>query len=274
MMNKNDMHPIVFVVMGGTEYELEQAREMLPDTEICTSIFVESNTAEHSLNTALDQGSACRMVVLVTHENGNIQNALALAKLAKERGLIAVVKTSHCGRTPEEFLATESLTMEHLASCADCVLLNHKNTLCKKNDRTQFYLDVRSFQQYLTAMLDGNNFICLDFEDISSVLKESGFAYFGAASITGTDTAERKTRIECMEPLPRDILAKAKGVIMHIIGSYDIGLEEVEAATELIQPQTHPDAIIVFGAAFDDELRSEVQVSVLAAGITAETLPN
>lgn len=246
--------------MGKTEHELVQARKTMPDTEICTSIFVALNTAETSLNAALDQCSACRMVVIVAHENGNmLQNALALAQFAKERGILAVVMTPNFGRTPTEYLAEQSLTMEKLLSQTDCVLW-----VAEEN----FYQDVRSFQQYLTAMLDDNNFICLDFEDISSVLEGSGFAYFGATSITGVDTAERKARIKYMETLPRDILEKAKGVVMHIVGSYDIGLEEVEAAGELIQPRMHPDGILVFGAAFDSDLRQGVQVSVLASGMT------
>lgn len=268
---QKDTQSIVFVVLGETEHELELAREMTKDTDICTSIFVEIGAAEHSLNAALDQCSACRMVVIAAHKNGKmLQNVLTLTKLAKERGLIAIVKTPHCGRTHEEFLATESLTMEHLTSCADCILLTpimHDNALCEANVGTQFYRDVQCFQQYLTDVLDGNNFICLDFEDISSVLKDSGFAYFGAASITGVDTAERKTHIKHMEILPIDILSKAKSVIMHIVGSYDIGLEEVEAAGELVQPYLHPDGVLVFGAAFDDELRSKVQVSILTTGI-------
>lgn len=259
-MSQNDTHPILFVVLGKTEHELVQARETMPDTEICTGIFAELGTAEHSLNAALDQCSACRMVVIAAHENGNmLQNALALAQFAKERGILAVVMTPNFGRTPTEYLTEQSLTMEKLLSQTDCVLWAAEEN---------FYQNVRSFQQYLTAMLDDNNFICLDFEDISSVLEGSGFAYFGTTSITGVDTAERKARIKYMETLPRDILEKAKGVVMHIVGSYDIGLEEVEATAELIQPQTHPDAIIVFGAAFDEDLRSKVQVSILAAGIS------
>ena len=46
----------------------------------------------------------------------------------------------------------------------------------------------------------------------------------------------------------------------------DIGLEEVEIAANLVQQAAHPDALIIFGAAFDDTLEDEIRVTVIATG--------
>ena len=58
----------------------------------------------------------------------------------------------------------------------------------------------------------------------------------------------------------------AKGVLINVTGSMDIGLEEVETAANLVQEAAHPDANIIFGAAFDESLEDEIRVTVIATG--------
>jgi cell division protein FtsZ len=58
----------------------------------------------------------------------------------------------------------------------------------------------------------------------------------------------------------------ARGVLVNITGSMDIGLEEVETAASLVQQAAHPEANIIFGAAFDDTMDDEIRVTVIATG--------
>jgi cell division protein FtsZ len=58
----------------------------------------------------------------------------------------------------------------------------------------------------------------------------------------------------------------AHGVLINITGSEDMGLEDVEAAANLVQEAAHPDANIIFGATFDDTLQDEIRVTVIATG--------
>jgi cell division protein FtsZ len=46
----------------------------------------------------------------------------------------------------------------------------------------------------------------------------------------------------------------------------DIGLEEVEIAANMVQQAAHKDALIIFGATFDEELEDEIRVTVIATG--------
>ena len=77
-------------------------------------------------------------------------------------------------------------------------------------------------------------------------------------------------------PLLETSINGAKGVLVNVTGSMDIGLEEVETAANLVQQAAHPDALIIFGAAFDDELEDEIRVTVIATGFEekAEGMPN
>jgi cell division protein FtsZ len=58
----------------------------------------------------------------------------------------------------------------------------------------------------------------------------------------------------------------AHGVLINITGSSDMGLEDVEAAADLVQEAAHPDANIIFGASFDETLQDEIRVTVIATG--------
>ena len=61
-------------------------------------------------------------------------------------------------------------------------------------------------------------------------------------------------------------IAGAHGVIINITSSPDIGLEDVETAAGLITQSAHPDANIIWGTAFDENLSDEMRVTVVATG--------
>lgn len=71
-------------------------------------------------------------------------------------------------------------------------------------------------------------------------------------------------------PLLETSINGARGVLVNITGSEDIGLEEVEQAAEMVRQAAHPEALIIFGAAFDPDLEDEMQVTVIATGYDEE----
>ena len=67
-------------------------------------------------------------------------------------------------------------------------------------------------------------------------------------------------------PLLETSIQGAKGVLINVTGSMDIGLDEVEQAATLVQQAAHPDANIIFGATFDENMEDEIRVTVIATG--------
>jgi cell division protein FtsZ len=65
----------------------------------------------------------------------------------------------------------------------------------------------------------------------------------------------------------------ARGVLVSIVGSMDMGLDEVEVAAGLVQSAAHPDANIIFGASFDDSMNDEIRVIVIATGFDEGVRP-
>jgi cell division protein FtsZ len=62
----------------------------------------------------------------------------------------------------------------------------------------------------------------------------------------------------------------AKGVIISITGGEDMRLMEVDEAASHIKELVDPDANIIWGSAFNDDLGGKIRVSVVATGIEAE----
>ena len=67
-------------------------------------------------------------------------------------------------------------------------------------------------------------------------------------------------------PLLETSINGARGVLINVTGSMDIGLEEVETAANLVQEAADPNALIIFGATFDENMEDEICVTVIATG--------
>ena len=115
-------------------------------------------------------------------------------------------------------------------------------------------------------MIKNVGFINLDFADVTSVMKDAGLAHMGVGRAAGEGKAKEAAKMAVSSPLLETSINGAKGVLVNVTGSMDIGLEEVETAATLVQQAAHPDANIIFGAAFDEELEDEIRVTVIATG--------
>lgn len=113
----------------------------------------------------------------------------------------------------------------------------------------------------------------LDFADVTSVMKDAGFAHMGIGRAQGKDKAEQAASMAISSPLLETTINGARGVIINVTSSPDIGLEEVETASALITAAAHPDANIIWGAAFDDSLDDEMVITVIATGFGLEEQP-
>lgn len=115
-------------------------------------------------------------------------------------------------------------------------------------------------------------FINLDFADISSIMKDAGFAHIGTGKAAGKEKAVEAAKMAISSPLLETSIENARGIILSIVGSDDIGLDEVDAAASMVQQAAHPEAHIIFGASIDEELDDEMRVVVIATGF--DTVPN
>lgn len=108
----------------------------------------------------------------------------------------------------------------------------------------------------------------LDFADVTSIMKDAGYAHMGIGQASGKDKAEVAANMAISSPLLETAINGAKGVIINITASPDIGLDEIETASSIISQQADEDANIIWGAAFDENMDDSISVTVIATGFS------
>ena len=127
---------------------------------------------------------------------------------------------------------------------------------------------LRQAVQSISDLIRDTGFINLDFADVTAIMKDAGMAHMGVGRAAGKGKAEEAARMAISSPLLETSIEGARGVLINITGSTDIGLEEVEQAATLVQQAVHPDALTIFGATFDESLDDEIRVTVIATGFS------
>ena len=109
----------------------------------------------------------------------------------------------------------------------------------------------------------------LDFADVTSIMNNAGYAHMGIGYAQGKDKAEEAARMAITSPLLETSIDGAKGVIVNITASADIGLDEIDTASAMITDQADPEANIIWGAVLDENMEDEMSVTVIATGFAS-----
>ena len=125
---------------------------------------------------------------------------------------------------------------------------------------------LRQAVQSISDLIKNTGFINLDFADVTAVMKGAGLAHMGVGRAAGKNKAEDAAKMAVSSPLMETSIDGARGVLINITGSKEMGLDDVEAAAMLVQGAAHPEANIIFGASFDESLDDEIVVTVIATG--------
>ena len=124
--------------------------------------------------------------------------------------------------------------------------------------------------QSISDLINIPGIVNLDFADVSSVMRDAGYAHMGVGMATGRDKAEIAARMAVTSPLLETSISGATGILINITASPDISLDEVETASAMISNEAHPDANIIWGAAFDNTLEDTIKITVIATGFKSE----
>ena len=124
--------------------------------------------------------------------------------------------------------------------------------------------------QSISDLINIPGIVNLDFADVSSVMRDAGYAHMGVGMATGRDKAEIAARMAVTSPLLETSISGATGILINITASPDISLDEVETASAMISNEAHPDANIIWGAAFNNTLEDTIKITVIATGFKSE----
>lgn len=198
-----------------------------------------------------------------------------VADLAREMGILTIgVVTKPFVFEGRVRAAQAEAGIEALRSKVDSlVVIPNERLRCVSEQKITF---VNAFEiaddvlkqaiQSISELINVRGFVNLDFADVTTIMRDAGYAHMGVGRASGKDKATEAAKMAIQSPLLETSINGARGVIINITGSLDICLEEVEIAAEMVREAAHMDSNIIFGAAFDQELDDEIRVTVIATG--------
>ncbi|MEZ5341223.1 MAG: cell division protein FtsZ [Acidimicrobiales bacterium] len=118
----------------------------------------------------------------------------------------------------------------------------------------------------ITDLITTPGLINTDFADVRMIMHDAGSALMGIGKASGEGRALAAARAAIASPLLESSIEGARGILLSIGGSSELGLFEVNEAAEIIHDVAHADANIIFGTVVDENLEDEIRVTVIAAG--------
>ena len=198
-----------------------------------------------------------------------------VSEVAREQGILTVgVVTKPFGFEGRRRMQQAERGIEELKERVDSLVIIPNDRLKHATDQKITFANafeiaddvLRQAVESISDLIKNVGFINLDFADVTAVMKDAGLAHMGVGRAAGKGKAEEAARLAVSSPLLETSINGAKGVLVNVTGSVDIGLEEVETAANLVQQAANPDANIIFGATFDESLEDEIRVTVIATG--------
>jgi len=206
--------------------------------------------------------------------------APVIAKAARERGILTVgVVTKPFSFEGARRMRAAEAGIEELQKHVDTlIVIPNQNLFLIANPNTTFKDAFKMADEVLqqgvrgiTDLMVMPGLINLDFADVRSVMGEMGKAMMGTGEASGDNRAIEAAEKAIANPLLDGVSMKgAKGVIVSITGGEDMRLMEVDEAANHIRELVDPDANIIWGSAFNNDLEGKIRVSVVATGIEAE----
>jgi cell division protein FtsZ len=221
----------------------------------------------------------CHMAFITAGMGGGTGTGAAsvIARSAREEGILTVGVVTK----PFQFEGTRRLRaaeagIDELQKYVDTLLIiPNQNLFRVANEKTTFtdafaMADdvLRAGVSCITDLMVKEGLINLDFADVRTIMAGMGKAMMGTGESSGERRAIEAAEAAISNPLLDDVCMKgASGLLVSITGGNDLTLYEVDEAASRVRAEADPDANIIVGATFDDELDGSIRVSVVATGI-------
>ena len=207
-----------------------------------------------------------------------------VARIAKEQGALTVAVVTK----PFKFEGEKRMkrAMEGIKALKEevdtlIVIPNERLKHLAEKNTTFKELIVKADEVLLQAvkgisdLIMSEGFINLDFADVKKVMEQMGTAIMGTGRASGQNRALEAAEKAINSPLLEDMSIRgAKGLLMNITGPSDMTMEEIDEASNYIKEEVDSEAEIFWGVVFDDTMKDEIQITVIATGIDKDKYHN
>ncbi|HHY62217.1 MAG: cell division protein FtsZ [Bacillota bacterium] len=237
--------------------------------------------AEESRDLLAETLDGADMVFITCGMGGGTGTGAApvIAEIAKEQGALTVgVVTKPFSFEGRRRMAQADHGTEELKDKVDTLIVIPNDRLLQVAESQTSMLDafriaddvLRQGVQGISDLITVPGLINLDFADVRTIMTDAGSALMGIGIASGENRAAEAARSATASPLLEASINGAKGVLMNITGSSNMGLFEVNEAAEIVSEAADPDALVIFGAVIDDSMGDELKVTVIATGFDVQ----
>jgi len=263
----------------GAEVKIQLGKNLTEGLGAGANPDVGGSAAEESYEEICEAIRGSHMVFITAGMGGGTGTGAApvVARAAREMGILTVAVVTK----PFAFEGTRRMKqaefgISELQQVADTVIvIPNQNLFRIATERTTLqdafkladdvlYKGVRG----VTDLMLVPGIINLDFNDVKTVMSEMGQAMMGTGEAEGESRAILAAEMAISSPLLDGIsMTGARGVLINITGGDDLTLYEVDEAANRIREEVDPDANIIFGTAYDQDVTGKIRVSVVATGL-------
>ncbi|QDG54767.1 cell division protein FtsZ [Persicimonas caeni] len=167
------------------------------------------------------------------------------------------------------------LGIQNLASAVDTLItIPNQRLLAISGEDTTILEAFKKADEVLLHAVQGisdlitvRGLVNVDFADVRTIMNSKGLALMGTGRASGPDRALEAAEMAVSSPLLEDVsIEGATGILINITGGYDLTLKEINDAASFIESASDEDAHIIFGNVIEEDMRDEIQITVIATG--------
>jgi cell division protein FtsZ len=219
-----------------------------------------------------------KMVFITAGMGGGTGTGAApvIAKIAKDMGILTVgiVTSPFMFEGPKRNnKAKEGL--DNLRKNVDTILVINNERLREMYGNFPFSTAFAYADDILTTAAKGiaeiitvPGYINVDFEDVKTVMANSGVAIMGSAAAEGDDRARKAVEGALHSPLlSENDIQGASHILLNITsGTKEITMDEISIITNHIQEEAGLTADMIWGHCYDESLGEKIMVTLIATG--------
>ncbi len=238
---------------------------------------VGARAAEESIEEIRNAISGADMVFITAGMGGGTGTGAApvVAKIAQEMGILTIgIVTKPFAFEGKKRMEQAEAGIRSFREFVDSLVIIPNERL-KQVTETRITL-INAFEiadgvlshgvQSISDTINKPGYINLDFADVTSVMQNAGYAHMGVGEGSGKDKAEVAAKAAISSPLLETTISGAQGILVNITAAPDIGMDEIDIASSMIQAEADPDANVIWGVIFDPDLEDKMKITIIATG--------
>jgi cell division protein FtsZ len=219
-----------------------------------------------------------KMVFITAGMGGGTGTGAApvIAKLAKDMGILTVgivtIPFAFEGRRRKE---QADRGLEEMRDSVDTLLVINNERLREMYGNLGInnaftYADnvLATAARGIAEVISVTGIINIDFNDVNTVMRDSGVAIMGQAQAEGEDRARKAVESALASPLLNDNdITGAQYVLLNITyGAKEVLMDEISDITDYIQDEAGSTADVIWGHAYDEKLGDKLGITIIATG--------